>query len=178
MLEGAPFAIRVPKSTAKGFTGKGIVATFDPPTIASTPEVKRQEFRVYGNVSEAVWSEYLAVPFDAEDAQALRLAILARFGPSTTASSPVAVTEREFDSWLVSSGDRMAASRLLVSGIVAFEPKRAAQTTESGVLSAIDSVFALLGRETPASDESEDDVKSEESDAPPADPPANVKPAK
>jgi hypothetical protein len=170
MLPGTPFSTRVPKSNAKGFTGKGLVYSFDPPIIARDPDVKRQEFRVYTNVPEAVWSEYLAVPVDAEDAQAQRLAILGRFGASTTASSPFSVTEREFDSWLTVSGGRMPASYLLVSGIVAFEPKRASASTVEAIASSIDDVFALLGREVPA--EADASQEESESESAPADAPA------
>jgi hypothetical protein len=156
MTVGAqPFAIRVPKSTAKTFTGRGIVATFDPPKVGVTDSGAPQyaEFLVYNNVDSADFDAYVA----SED-QAERIELAKKFGKSTPASSPVSLHEAEFLSW--QSIGRQTAGSLLASGVAAFEPARAGKTSEADILSAIDAAYALLGLDVPANedaDESEDE---------------------
>jgi hypothetical protein len=159
--DGSPFAIRVPKSSSKTFTGRGIVATFDPPKVGvtDTGAPKYAEFAVYSNVAEDVWSAYIAC----ED-QTERIEMLKRFGTSTPASSPVPAHEAEFLSW--QSIGRSVSGRLLANGIFAFEPARAGKTSETAIVSAIDDVYALLGLEVPTDaddteDEAEDDTDTD-----------------
>ena len=144
MSNGVPFGMTVPKSNSKSFIGKGIVATFASPIIATVPSVTRAEFRVWSNVPEAIFTDWLAC----ED-QTERLAILAKFGTPTTASSPVALTESEFDSWVATGGTNRAHGHLVAQGVLAFEPKRAAATTAESIADQVDAVYALLGRTAP-----------------------------
>lgn len=155
---GDMFKVSASKPDSKSWTARGQVGRFEP----------QGTMDVYRGLPDSVLTAYLAVPFDAPDAQEQRETILreSKVTPST-ANSPIPFKSDDLIGWVKLAGNRANAGRLASHGILALPES-------VDVDAAIDSMFALLGIDpaTVETTEAESDAEGE------PEPEPNVKTAK